>query len=651
MSSALAISDTLPYYEKVISSHHHELEGIFLGFIDYTNKTIEYSELITVSNIKMIVPPLPVKKLNANENTFIINSDNSIGLHLTEHESRFFDIIAETNPRFWVDVYNSYTLQISGVSNKTIKNIKKYLYDKKRKSETYESTLTLNGGMDQINQYYQENNQFDSIITYKYVDPVIRMVCEYMILLDDYFRKPNELEKFRIGTNNVNDELFKHLITFIRKQNKDGEPTFPIAPLEGERCTFGVGRIDCCSEILTNLRREMRIKIELFNLTQYIHLIANPKYINSPFHTLTNMKLPNAEDLLYNKDDLDNILLVKIMQKAIDEIIIASGRVEGSIVHGQSNIIYPKIHLLEVLDQSNTTWILRSERFHLSKSPCVHNGFKNLGKIDHFLKYLKICNTGNQLKFAHVSWLHTIGHTLDRLYCAHIGHDDLKLINPVMFQQIKKSFRIFMQLKSEHNENLICDVIPNDFRNVHYVDLFYYICMNDFESIEKKLIFLYSNHRVSFDCIYQNAQALTIDDYNRVIQDGIARDFEYEQLSESSIDEDESVSVVPAESVSVVPDESVSVVPAESRFGHAAESRLERDSITLIISSIKAHFNQSKPDGRKIQSCFPFFNIDFSYTYDQDKNMLNVTPGCNIKVKYNCKQVFNKEEQTFLREP
>jgi hypothetical protein len=167
----------------------------------------------------------------------------------------------------------------------------------------------------------------------------------------------------------------------------------------------------------------------------------------------------------------------------LDTIIDQEGRAEGQAITGQ-RIQYPRIHLLEVLDPDNNTWILRSERTHLALSPCVHNGFGNIAKVDHFLKYLNLWSTGKKLEFAAVSWLHAIGHTLDLLYCGkgEIYHTTCN--NICAFQQVLTYFKIFMGIM---DSDILCHCIPNDPDNQDCVQLFYYICINDFSAIKRKL--------------------------------------------------------------------------------------------------------------------------------------------------------------------
>ena len=83
----------LPYYERIIKSHHHELEGIYLAFIVNKTKNIEYSEFIPFNKIEMIMPP--EKNNYSEDNIYEILDYNTLKIKLSICESRNFDIINE----------------------------------------------------------------------------------------------------------------------------------------------------------------------------------------------------------------------------------------------------------------------------------------------------------------------------------------------------------------------------------------------------------------------------------------------------------------------------------------------------------------------------------------------------------------------------
>ena len=643
--SDITTSVEIPYFSKIINSHHHDLEGIYIAFIDNIDKKeIKYSEFITFSQINILWPPkLETDETLKKTNKFKIYEkimdekiidEKILEIQLNKYESRFFDIMATTIDDFSHKFNETYTLRIKNVSSSTLKFIKKNII-------TNNSTNVMNGGKP-VSSYYQENEAFRSIIVYKYIDPVIRMCCEYLILLDKYFENTAKLQEFRTkGSNEIDETKFDELILHIR--NKPGIK-LPDAPREGVECVFGIGRIDCCSQILHKPDRNLRIMMELFNLGHYNHMKSQNNYKNTPFKTYETFSLPEPEELLIDEHtgNQDIILLVKIMQKAINAIISASGRVEGAPVTKQRNVVYPKIHLLEILDKHNTTWILRSERFHLSKSPCVHNGLKNLGKIDYFLKYLKIWLPGTQLEFAAVSWLHTIGHALDRLYCGHTTHEKLPhLQNSDTLVEIKSSFKVFMEMKSHSGEHHICGIIPCNHQNNNCVDLFFYICMNDFMSIENKLKVIHIYDTVLFNEIRNKAIEINGSNYFTLLDETtFADDITFERVSETSISDDE--------------DE---VEPGSAPISALVSSDLSGDTLTreikLIIHCIKMHFDKRAQQNRKLQSCFPFFDVDVSYIYYEHSDDMEIKAECNIKkTGYSCLPTnFKKRDiQGFIRE-
>ena len=634
-----------PYFTKIINAHHHNLEGIYLATIDNTNdkKQIKYSEFITFSQIQILWPPKLETKENQNKFKIYTNQKNKkkiLEIHLNKYESRFFDVMAATMNDFSYNINETYTFRIKNVSESTLQMIEK------KNKITNNLPEIIKGGRP-LESYYSEDIGFPSIILYKYIDPVIRMCCEYIILLDNYFKNPAKLEEFRkTGSNELDEILFKKLILHI-KEKKDAQ--FPHAPREGDVCEFGLGRIDCCSEIMHKLARTLNINIDLFNLHKYNVMKVNRAYKSTPFKTYDTFNLPEPEELLLPeyKSNHHTVLLVKIMQKAINEIISVSGRVEGAPVPQQKNVTYPKIHLFEILDQENTTWILRSERFHLSKSPCVHNGLKNLGKIDYFLKYLKLWTTGTQLEFAAVSWLHTIGHALDRLYCGHTEHKKVPgLKNTATLVHIKNSFRVFMEMKLNAGDKPICGIIPCNHLNDNCVDLFFYICMNDFMSIENKLRTIHRNDVPLFTEILANCNSINTTRYfSKLDEITLADDLSFETESDTSLLDDED---------SVDPSSALVSASTESEASSALSDDPPTSNIKLIIDCIKMHFDKRGPENRKLQSCFPFYNVDFSY--DDDTHIMGniiINGNCNIKsVSYGCLDTsFNKREiQNFLRE-
>ena len=587
--------DYLSHYEKMIESHHHDLEGIYLGFIDKKLKKIKYTELIPISNIDL--------KINDDESKknlkLLFHKKNDLSINLNLEESRYFDLMTATIEDFKKQYDTTYTLQIKDMSVNDITYIKEYLKEtenildlKKSSKPSLRETDTPNTTEDKINSieynrsiisslYGGEPHPYDNslIFIYKYIDPVIRMCCEYMILFDRFIKKNSNYLKLFIDekTGKIDESKITCWLGFVWEENKGVPPE----GTEGSICVFGVGKIDCCSNTLKNENLStLSIKHELFNLNQYRRTIDMHQYKNAPFHDTITLGLEPAENYLKIHDDRDKILSVKIMQIIINKIIEKSGRAEGTKVSGQ-NKPYPNIHLLEVLDPENKIWILRSERFHLSKSPCVHNGLKNIGTIDHFLKYLGLKKRGEQLEFPSVSLLHTIGHALDRLYCGHKGHNisnygELSIDD--IFKYIKNCFKYFMILKSLRKDKPIVFFIPLNINDDDYIDLFYYICMSDFVSIENKLNKM---NLPKLQTLYLNLNSEQNNDKQQIVQ--------------------------------------------------------------YLLKTIKEQF---KDDLKS----FPLYDINNYYTYDGTTNQYEYIKGCEIKEKYGCPDKFLKTETDFLRE-
>lgn len=463
--------DHLPQYEKMIETHHHDLEGIYIGIYNSDINKLEYTDLITVDDIKFNT--YSKKDLI---NNVVLNYDTSINIYLSEQESRMFDIMTSTMTNFKNDEQSTYFLEIKNTSEKNIEFMKKH----------YTNNIVLSGGKPLGSD--PDNYQ---IIVYKYIDPVIRMCCEYAILFDQYVKRHgNNLNLFLDEDSNIDDFKINCWLQFVWEENRTVKD---ISGIEGNICVFGVGRIDCCSHTLNNEHlSQLRINQSIFNLTAYNTTISSEATYKStpPLDDLFQLQLGEAYTYLKTNSDekthSENIILVKILQKIFDKIVLRSGRAEGLSRGGES---YPRIHLLEVIDPTNEIWILRSEHFHLTKSPCVHNGIQYKKKVNYFLNYLGLWDRNEQLHFADVNLLHSIGHALDRLYCGHHGHilGQGNLTPQNIFTQIKQIFRIFLQLKLRRGDPPICNVIPLENTNENFVDLFFYICMNDQESIHIKL--------------------------------------------------------------------------------------------------------------------------------------------------------------------
>jgi len=483
--------NNLPYYEKIIKSHHHELEGIFLGFVDLHTKNIEYSEFIPITNIKMIMPPIDY--FNETKTIYKILDKNTAQVILNKQESRYFDVICQLNKNIDIQIDNNYTFEITNLTEKTINNIIKYNYItvpnplgntiKTLIPNTQNKEILAYGG----NPLLSIEDIFNCVITYKFIDPVIRMCCEYVIIIDEYFSQDrNRIQEYIINNKYVGNKILNYTKAklLVKSINKDHGPTINGLKQNASVCSIGNGIGDeCCTHILRNkYLSKLSIQHSLFDLRRYNECCQGTSYLDSPFRVLYRLGLESPQIYLLDQSDEYNFFLVQILQTAIDEIISIAGRVFG----------YPSIHLFEVIDSNNTTWILRSELFHLMNSPCVHNGIHS--NTMNCLRYLHLKQSSERLQLPAVNWLHTIAHTLDLLYCGRNEvYDSRPINNKMAFKNIVKYFGIFMVLMSKTNgNNLICGVIPNDPENISiyfndYVELFYYICVNDFNAIKNKL--------------------------------------------------------------------------------------------------------------------------------------------------------------------
>ncbi len=76
--------------KKMIVSHHHDLEVIYIGVYNKSMSKIEYSDLIHVDNIK-----LTVYDKSDIENLYV-DFDEQIFIYLSVEESRMFDTMTST---------------------------------------------------------------------------------------------------------------------------------------------------------------------------------------------------------------------------------------------------------------------------------------------------------------------------------------------------------------------------------------------------------------------------------------------------------------------------------------------------------------------------------------------------------------------------
>jgi hypothetical protein len=356
------------------------------------------------------------------------------------------------------------------------------------------------------------------VLLYKYQDPVVRMACEYMNLLYIIFYKPNfertptsKMRQYSIDLIYQRLESYKKLIekynlshykynyryptssfwNFVREILMNETKTLhPITEksrkvgVEGEICIFGEGLTNCCEETINYFKFHEGYNTEnLFDTSLFNDLKGDLDYKNyTDMSDHSDFKdLFVSPQKFIKREDKELSKFIEICQEVINIIIISSGRAEGGSTRSSGNPLYsadaynesyPPISVLEVLDRINKAdvstynWIIRSERFHLSKSPCVHLGLQGSGITDRLTSFFCL-----EPSYESNVILHSIGHTLDRLYCGHAGINTkggTKLPNDVILGQILACFEIFLQnikksssddknLQKLHIENL--DVI------------------------------------------------------------------------------------------------------------------------------------------------------------------------------------------------
>ncbi len=386
--------------------------------------------------------------------------------------------------------------------------------------------------------------EFD-VLLYKYQDPVVRMVCEYMMLLYDMFYTENididkiygyleqyiELQKSIAEKRSIPLARQKHKYHFayaknnfwkfirdvlMRKTRSLHPTTSTVVELqstyqgfqEGTHCKFGVGLTNCCEETLTTHEVSAFMKGK-FDTRDYDRMKDTPGYQN-----YMNME-PDFAELFLNpqsylkQPDEKLIKFIAICQEVIHMIIIQSGRAEGKSVTFEP---YPPISVLEVFEPTNVeepstyVWIIRSERFHLSKSPCVHLGLKGNDITDKLSSFFCLPPSYETNVI-----LHSIGHCLDRLYCGHrFSSGAYTQANDVIMNQIINCFAIFLQRMSVQHS----DYGDSNFQKLHIHNLtpalLYYISIQDIDSLEGELTHL----KKTIPDIYKNPDIQITDLYD-----------------------------------------------------------------------------------------------------------------------------------------
>jgi hypothetical protein len=230
-------------------------------------------------------------------------------------------------------------------------------------------------------------------IFYHYQDPIVRMSCEYVVMtLAEYLESSGGVLQKSV------EDWFQTLVTH--------EAT--------KFCSYGKGDVNCCTKVMLDwLKLNIGIHESLSHTYEhddrYQELLADPDYaqfgdvsdqprFNSLFVN-PEMHVPIASSLRGNPFSK----LLTYLQQIINRLL-ATRRVK-----------YPPISILEVLDTTNMSWIIRCEQFHLAKEPCYHHGLHGTDASD---RLLKVWGLPKDQYASHVA-IHTIAHAIDRIYCGH----------------------------------------------------------------------------------------------------------------------------------------------------------------------------------------------------------------------------------------
>jgi hypothetical protein len=545
------------------------------------------------------------------DNIYEILDYNTLKIKLSICESRNFDIINEL-----ISIESkheeSYTLLINNVSQRTIDNIT-LLNKIKEEEKTTTIINTTYGGAPNAHDEFLRHHLSTTII-FKLLDPVIVTSYEILAMLDTMLSKQfyekcscfvivngASIPCYLVNETSRNSKTWNIILESNHVPMQATETILtPLETLDQRLDHFRGGNFSlsyfmryissnysdhpiierCCKNYLdnTNIIPCLSFKLDMFDLTQYNLIKQQPQYCNQPFSSMHKLGLPSADTLLNPTNNPDNILKVQILQYTLDYIVQLQGRSNS----------YPKIHLLELLDPNNNIWQMRCEHFHLSKSPCVHNGLKSKLKINHFLQYLNLWQTGGPCKIEALTWIHTIGHQLDKLYCGQDVSNDPTVTRTYVFKTILSYFSIFIDIMSPTKFPL-CGVIPYFNRSTpDYVQLFYYICINDMNAIKSKL------------------------SRQHGIKDGVDDNFLIELQATSGIQ-------------------------AGFQLGDPRQPLID-----LLIVRIKNDFSRTLAG-------FPFFNHQFAYEPIPNSINFNIIETCRaLKTKYGCNAtVSNHDRQLF----
>jgi len=427
---------------------------------DFIHNHTHSLESVVLKNFKMLF----IKNIIISSKT----DDNSLTRRIGEHL-----ILSDDSAMLLCNFNINRFVTIDGV-NTYVNNIQ---YDE-TKSYTLECpSLTqshIGGGRE---------GRYDVMI-YKYQDPVVRMVCEYFILLHTIFYEDTKYNidtiytqllqykefqiKKRLGSYTYNSgystkAFWRFIREIIMGLTSSLNPVTRRAPeairgdeayREGVRCAFGLGRTNCCEETLHGTLQglaQFRTSV-IFDTSMYEEMKSNEDY-----KSYVNMSNEYPElfetPAMFVRGDEKLKKFISIYQEAINIIIITSGRAEGK---GTDHTPYPPISVFEVLDVINRdnrdsyVWIIRSERFHLAKSPCVHLGLNGFDITSKLIRFFSL-----EEDYESDVILHSIGHCLDRLYCGHTFSESSRYSesNEIILRQIIGCFEIFLHKMQSNPEN------------------------------------------------------------------------------------------------------------------------------------------------------------------------------------------------------
>jgi len=393
------------------------------------------------------------------------------------------------------------------------------------------------------------------VLVYKYQDPVVRMVCEYMMLLCkmfyddppedaptidsiyDYLQEYKALQasiaskngislmeqKYKYDYEYVKNNFWKFVrdvfmrVTRVLNPRKNTEPMRlskeKIGYQEGTYCVFGLGKTNCCEESLKtyidgNPRFQNIFTTKVYNDMKKTHEYQKYENMEPRFQELFD----KPEIFLTDKTNISLMKFIAIYQEVINMIIIQSGRAEGK--SGGPFLPYPPISVLEVFDQINVAdvstyvWIIRSERFHLSKSPCVHLGLQLDDITDKLTSFFCLPSS-----YETTVILHSIGHCLDRLYCGQSFNESSRNYNQqneIILTQILDCFDIFLN----HMKKQTADYRDENFQKLNIqnltTELLYFISIQDTDSLISEL----GRQRKKLTDIYKDPSKQITDLYN-----------------------------------------------------------------------------------------------------------------------------------------